>query len=77
MQFPGFWQGVFCTEALRDEYGELVFDEKVLPGYTGDRFVLGAVLMSDMTSWAVGVVSDFNFFLKWTFGRARPEVSGR
>jgi len=75
-EFPGFWQGVYSTEVLKGEYGEFSFDEKVLPGYTGDRFVLGAVMMSDMTTWAVGVVSDYNFYLKWTFGRARPEVSG-
>jgi len=72
-EFPGFWQGVYSTEVLKGEYGEFSFDEKVLPGYTGDRFVLGAVMMSDMTSWAVGVVSDYNFYLKWQFGRARPE----
>jgi len=67
-EFPGFWQGVYSTELLKGEYGEFSFDEKVLPGYTGDRFVLGAVMMSDMTSWAVGAVSDYNFYLKWTFG---------
>lgn len=76
-QFPGLNQANFLTEVLKKRYGEFDYDNDVLQGYSANRFVLGDVMMADMNTWAVGVVSDYNFYLKWQFGRPRPEVSGR
>ena len=74
LQYPGLHQANLIADIMGKTYGEIVFDEQVLNGYA-KRFLRGIVMLADLNTWAVSTIGDYNFFLKWNYGRPRPEVS--
>lgn len=74
-EYPGSIQANLISELMskKKPYGEVIFDDSIVPAYSGKRFVRGIVMMAFINNWAVKTVSDFSFALKWKYGRARPE----
>lgn len=48
-------------------------DRSILPADSRASFLRGPVSLSDLNTWAIGVVGPQNFGVKWHAGRARPE----
>ena len=48
-------------------------DGNIIPLPSNDEFLRGAVMLADISTWAIGVVGPPNFAVKWFVGRPRPE----
>ena len=48
-------------------------DRSIIPVKSETEFIRGAVLLADLTTWAIGTVGPLNFATKWHVGRSRPE----
>ena len=48
-------------------------DRSIIPSQSASEFIRGVVMLSDLLSWAIGIVGPLNFSAKWFVGRARPE----
>lgn len=64
--------------ALDKPYGPncadcVLVNRTIIPSQSLTEFIRGAVMLSDLNTWAFGAIGPLNFSVKWFVGRARPE----
>ena len=72
-EYPGQLQVELIQWLWSQPRDELKVDYDILPFRSQRDFVGLQVAMSDLNTWAIGVVAPMNFYLKWFAGRPRPE----
>jgi len=73
-EFPGLHQSEFLADLVgAKKYGEVSFDDSIIPRRSTAQFLRGIVMLSDLNTWSIGKVGPHNFASKWYAGRARPE----
>ena len=48
-------------------------DHDIVPFRSNSDFIGRNIMMAELNTWAIGTVAPTNFFLKWYYGRPRPE----
>jgi len=72
-EFPGIYHNQMIAAWVADKVHPLKFDENSIPKTGMADFLRTTVMLTDMIGYAVRVVGQCNFSLKWKEGRARPE----
>jgi len=72
-EYPGEHQADFLFDLIGGKYGELLFDDSIIPRRSEGRFWHGIIMLADLNTWSMGIVGPHNFGAKWFAGRARPE----